>query len=272
MTKPLSSNALGEPIARFSAAAATYDRHAALHRRIAKQLLEWAEPLGEGERVLDAGCGTGILTQLLVRHYPHATIDALDLSPTMLAAAQSNLAHYPWINWINVDVGTYQAPTPYRCIASSATLQWLPPAADIIAQLGQQLTDGGHLLLSVMTEQTLHELHAVRQLVAPTKVPAMRLEPHDAYVDALLTTPFTLIRSDVQTYTTYYPHARDLLRALHEQGVTGGRVSRGTHPLTRRELADLATLYDQRFREPDGRVCATYEVGFYLARKEGSSA
>ena len=64
-----------------------------------------------------------------------------------------------------------------------------------------------------------------------------------------------------------YPSARELLVAIHQQGLTGGSVSRSHTPLTRGELASLVKDYDLSYRDDSGMVTASYHVGFLHCRK-----
>jgi tRNA (cmo5U34)-methyltransferase len=43
---------------------------------------------------LDLGCGTGVLSHLLLSNFPRAQVTALDLAANMLDACRSNLANY----------------------------------------------------------------------------------------------------------------------------------------------------------------------------------
>jgi len=63
-----------------------------------------------------------------------------------------------------------------------------------------------------------------------------------------------------------YDDAAAFLRAIHEQGVTGGKVSIGTAPLTRTELGQLVADYQENHAYDDG-VCATYETATFLLTK-----
>src|SRR5258705_4778950 len=53
-------------------------------------------PLSRGAKILDAGCGTGLLTLALLRslHFP-VSITALDLSATSISAARKAVADSP---------------------------------------------------------------------------------------------------------------------------------------------------------------------------------
>jgi ubiquinone/menaquinone biosynthesis C-methylase UbiE len=74
--------------------ASRYDLLSALNPGYHKHLLWSAERLeideeGEGTRILDLCCGTGLSTEPLVRLYPKATIVGLDKSEGMLAEARA---------------------------------------------------------------------------------------------------------------------------------------------------------------------------------------
>src|SRR5437868_5053147 len=60
--------------------AATYDRIADPMARWGGTVLDWLE-LGGDERVLDAGCGSGRVTEQLLERLPRGRAVALDASP-----------------------------------------------------------------------------------------------------------------------------------------------------------------------------------------------
>ena len=49
-------------------------------------------PLRGDETAIDAGCGTGKITELLLRHLPHGTVLAVDASAAMVEAARERFA------------------------------------------------------------------------------------------------------------------------------------------------------------------------------------
>ena len=51
-------------------------------------------PLRGDETVLDAGCGTGQITERLVERLPRGRVVALDGSPAMVEAARGRLARF----------------------------------------------------------------------------------------------------------------------------------------------------------------------------------
>lgn len=71
--------------------AETYDRLAAPQEAWAREVLERL-PLEGDETVLDAGCGSGRVTRLLLDRLPAGRVIGVDGSPSMIANARSSLA------------------------------------------------------------------------------------------------------------------------------------------------------------------------------------
>src|SRR4051794_9418732 len=70
--------------------AKSYDRIANPHVRWGAEVLERLDPAGV-ECVVDAGCGTGRVTELLLERVPNARVIALDASEAMLDQAAARL-------------------------------------------------------------------------------------------------------------------------------------------------------------------------------------
>ena len=63
------------------------------HLALVLELLATLQP--DGHRVLDLGCGDGIVSAMLLERFPTAHVTGVDSSPPMLAAAAEQLAAYP---------------------------------------------------------------------------------------------------------------------------------------------------------------------------------
>ena len=108
-------------------------------------------PVSRGQRILDAGCGTGLLTMALLRsiRFPVA-ITALDLSSTSIAAARKSLYYS---DGRKRDVTFTQgnmlclpfADESLDLVVTSGALEYVP-LADGLAELARVIVPGGHLL------------------------------------------------------------------------------------------------------------------------------
>src|SRR5262249_24358187 len=74
--------------------ASTYDRLADPQAGWGKVVVERAPVRGD-ERVLDAGCGTGRVTAMLLERLPRGRVVALDGSPAMIEGARRRLGDDP---------------------------------------------------------------------------------------------------------------------------------------------------------------------------------
>ena len=88
----------------FGQNAITYDEYAVVQKEMAKELFDKIKRKGCCFRnILEIGCGTGFLTELLAREYPNAQIIATDIAPEMIAIASNKLADYSNIKYFVAD-------------------------------------------------------------------------------------------------------------------------------------------------------------------------
>lgn len=127
--------------------ARTYDRVADPMTRWGSTVLDRL-PLAGDERVLDAGCGSGRVTELLAAHLPRGRVVALDGSPAMIDAARERLAPFgERIEFAVADLGRPLPLTePVDAILSTATFHWVPDHDALFASLAAVLRPGGWLV------------------------------------------------------------------------------------------------------------------------------
>jgi trans-aconitate 2-methyltransferase len=127
--------------------ARTYDRVADPMTRWGSTVLDRL-PLRGDERVLDAGCGSGRVTEQLAERLPEGQVIALDGSPSMVEAARVRLARFgERIDYVVADLGQ---PLPIEsrvdAILSTATFHWVPDHDALFTNLAAVTKAGGWLV------------------------------------------------------------------------------------------------------------------------------
>jgi trans-aconitate 2-methyltransferase len=127
--------------------ARTYDRVSEPQVRWGTAVLDRL-PLDGDERVLDAGCGSGRVTELLADRLPRGRVIALDGSPSMIDAARDRLARFdPRIDYLVADL---QQPLPIEepvdAVFSTATFHWVPDHDALFSNLAAVTRHGGWLV------------------------------------------------------------------------------------------------------------------------------
>lgn len=126
--------------------AETYDRIADPQVRWGAGVVERLELEGD-ETVLDAGCGSGRVTQILARRLPRGRVVALDGSASMIEQARRRLE--PFDDRIAFVVADLMDPLPLAepvdAILSTATFHWIPDHDRLFGHLAGALRPGGGL-------------------------------------------------------------------------------------------------------------------------------
>jgi trans-aconitate 2-methyltransferase len=122
---------------------ASYDRISATMEKLGLDVLDRLELQGD-EAVLDAGCGSGRITQTLIERLPRGRVIAIDESPSMIAAARERLG--PGADLRAGDLLELQLEEPVDAILSTATFHWIKDHERLFARLHAALAPGGRLV------------------------------------------------------------------------------------------------------------------------------
>ena len=122
----------------------TYDR-------VGTPQAEWGRavlgrlPLRGDETVLDAGCGSGRVTEMLLERLPEGRVIAVDGSASMIEAARERLADRPNVEFLVQDLLALDVP-PVDAILSTATFHWILDHERLFQRLHAALRPGGRLV------------------------------------------------------------------------------------------------------------------------------
>jgi trans-aconitate 2-methyltransferase len=124
--------------------ASSYERMSSPIEAMGRDVLSRLELRGD-ETVLDAGCGTGRVTQALVERLPHGRVIAVDGSPSMVEQARERLGD-DRVDFLVADLAELELPEPVDAVLSTATFHWVPDHEALFAHLLAALKPGGPLV------------------------------------------------------------------------------------------------------------------------------
>jgi trans-aconitate 2-methyltransferase len=129
------------------------DWDAGRYHRLSEPQLRWGRAVVDrlelqgDERVLDAGCGSGRVTALILERLPHGSVVAVDGSASMIESARATLA--PSGDRVEFVVGDLLDPIPTEpvdAVFSNATFHWIMDHDALFANLAAALRPGGQLV------------------------------------------------------------------------------------------------------------------------------
>ena len=149
--------------------AQTYDEVSRLVQyRWGQQILEWRKWNGD-ETVMDAGCGSGLLSKLLAKKVPRGKVYAVDVDSNMIRQAKRNLKGLENVELVEADFTHVKLPTKLDVIFSNAALHWVHDHAQVFKHFWDMLncdeTKGGQLLIQCGGYGNLQRILAILRRV-----------------------------------------------------------------------------------------------------------
>jgi trans-aconitate 2-methyltransferase len=145
------------------------DWDAATYDRVSTPQLEWAKPVLERlelrghETVLDAGCGTGRVTGLLIDRVPDGKVIAVDAAPAMVAQARAALGGRAEV--FLQDLAELRLHEPVDAVFSNAVFHWVLDHDRLFTRLFEALAPSGRLEAQCGGEGNIQTFHdAVSEL------------------------------------------------------------------------------------------------------------
>jgi len=141
----------------------SYDRISGPMEELGREVLSRLELQGD-ETVLDAGCGSGRITQALIERLPRGRVIAVDASASMVASARERLSEFERSGTVGEDSGGLGAGSRGRvdirvgdlleldlgeqvdAVLSTATFHWISDHQRLFARLHAALRPGGRLV------------------------------------------------------------------------------------------------------------------------------
>jgi trans-aconitate 2-methyltransferase len=120
-------------------------------------------PLEGGETVIDAGCGSGRVTEALLERLPGGRVIGVDGSASMIDAARERLGDRAELHV--ADLVSFDLGLQADAILSTATFHWIADHDALFARLRAHLRDGGRLVAQCGGQGNIASVHAAARAV-----------------------------------------------------------------------------------------------------------
>lgn len=148
--------------------AASYDRVSGPMEAMGREVCDRL-PLDGDETVLDAGCGTGRVTALLVERLPRGRVIGVDLDREMVVRARENLGDRAGV--VRADLTALPLRDAVDAVLSTATFHWIPDHDRLFTSIRDALRPGGRLAAQCGGSGNVSRLLAAADAVAAERHP-----------------------------------------------------------------------------------------------------
>lgn len=240
----------------FGRAAQRYNKAAVLQHRVGEKLIADLSLDDSISTVIDLGCGTGYHCPQLQEQYPNAEVTGVDISPAMLAYADTQ---YPQGNWLCADAENLPLEDCSQSLVfSNFALQWCENIDQLAAQLYRVLKPGGQLCFAVPGPETLNELRSAWQQV-DGRVHVNRFNSLSDWQSALEKAGFNQLELQSDKSIQQHQSVRELLMELKDVGAHNNNAGKQTTLTGKQHLKALYAAYEG-YRQSDGNFPATWEI------------
>lgn len=236
----------------FSKSINSYNDHALVQAEMAEQLIEYILQSTYNRKfddILEFGCGSGILTKLLIENFEHKNLTTNDIIELKTQVAKH-------IKFLHGDIENIELETTYDLITSNAALQWLSDLPAFFDKVANSLNSNGIFAFSSFGE---HNLMEIKNLTNNGLTYSTNKD-----LQAMLSDNFNILSSFEYLNQLNFATPLDVLKHIKATGV-GATNDNSTW--TKNTLHDFCQAYQQKFTTDNNQVQLTYHPMIIVAEK-----
>ncbi len=197
--------------------ASTYHRVSAPQQAWAAEQFARIGELSGSEVILDAGCGSGIITAQLADLVPHGRVYGVDASASMVEHARAELGERATI--LCQDLAELALPEPVDLVFSNATFHWIPDHPRLFTRLFAALKPGGRLVAQCGGKGNIDRLRSVAEALAAAPPYNVSVHPWNyadvpETVERLTQAGFVAVQAWLEPKPTTPPEPREFVSSV----------------------------------------------------------
>lgn len=247
-------------LCRFRRSVESYDENAIVQKSIVTKLCtllqEYVGPCPV--KILEIGCGTGLLTSALLNDFSINKLYINDLVPEMCRKT-ADRCMIPDEHCILGDIETIALAGQYGMIVSSSTFQWFSRPENTLKKLSGHLAADGFLVFSTFGQDNLKELRQVSgQGLTYLSSAGWKeiLSPH-----------FEVLHEEEEAHTLYFNSPLEVLRHIKNTGVN---ATSEPQIRTKGQMDRFIRKYSSYWNTDKKGYPLTYHPVYWVCRKRKS--
>lgn len=256
--------------AKMVKAADNYHQNAEIQAKVAEGLMAslrpWKNILPRKGALLEVGCGTGLLSKLLIKEFPEREIVLTDLNQEILDICKSNLEQEGLLSdkitfeVLEVNNTTKLEPDSNAMVISNFVPHWFKDTSIGLERLSDSIVYGGLLLCSFPGNKSFPEWYEkCLELGLPFTSNSL---PDTEEVVVKLSMANVQVDYHENELTQQFDTALDFFKHLKNIGID---VSNNDKHLTSKQLRLLTNYWDEK---SEGYREVTWHIIYLAAKKE----
>lgn len=245
-------------ICRFKRSVESYDENAVVQKQIVSKLYRliqrYVQPYPT--KILEIGCGTGLLTSVLLNNFSVHELFINDLVPEMCRRA-ADKCNIPNTCCIVGDIESVSLGGQYEMIVSSSTFQWFSQPRNTLQKLSGHIKTNGFLAFNTFGQDNLKELRQVSgQGLSYLSTGQWR---------EILSSYFDILCMEEDSHTLYFDSPLDVLRHVKNTGVNATAVPQ---IWTKGQIEQFSRKYSSLWKIDGKGYPLTYHPVYWICRKK----
>ena len=243
----------------FSKGAKEYDKYAFIQKKMALMLGEKLKNSELQKTILEIGCGTGILSEILIKKYKNSNFTFIDISEEMIKKCKDKIGENICWNYKCCD-GEKFSNGNFDLICSNAVFQWFTNLKESINSYLSMLNSGGVLAFTTFGPENFFEFSeaAKNAGIDGYSLDYFSYKKIISYIPKGYKVDFNEIKIEEE-----YDSFIEFLRYIKKIGA----VIRTTENKNKMSLKKFKAM-EEYFKKKDGNFKITNHIYFFIIKKE----
>lgn len=236
----------------------TYEQNSQVQELVAERLLTLCKNYipARLDKVLEVGCGTGLLTRKFIAEFSLNQLVLSDLSADLCRYSKNHISDsIKNIELLSGDIEEVELPSNCDLILSSSALQWLVDIDKFLEQCAKALKKNGQIAFSMFGIGTMQEIAALTGKGLNYYSEAQLVETVEKY--------FNVEYAEQSKNTLFFNSVKEIVKHIRSTGVAGVNQS----PLTVAQYKKFEQEYEKTFKTEAG-LPVSYNTLFMIAKKK----